>query len=66
MSYTIDARKLGVRISNMKLKGIEKGNHTKKGETKIYNINELKKHFKIGEIMTIHNKTDEEIEEIDF
>jgi hypothetical protein len=40
--------KFGVNLANKKLKGITKGPHTKKGETKIFNITELAKHFCIG------------------
>lgn len=47
INYEIDARKLGVRISNLKIAGILKGNHTRKGETKIYNIGILKSYFKL-------------------
>jgi putative DNA primase/helicase len=48
INYDIDARKLGVRMKNLKISGIEKGRHTNKGETKKFDINKLKDHFKIG------------------
>jgi len=48
INYDIDARKLGVRMKNLKISGVEKGRHTNRGETKIFNINRLKDHFKIG------------------
>jgi hypothetical protein len=37
-----------VKLSNLKINGFEKGRHTKKGETKMMDIDKMKKHFKIG------------------
>jgi hypothetical protein len=48
IKYEIDSRKLGVRLTNMKINGIYRGKHTNKGETKIFNIAELKKTLKFG------------------
>jgi hypothetical protein len=48
VKYEITSQKLGVRILNMKISGVYKGNHTKKGETKLYKIDELKKHYGLG------------------
>ena len=48
VKYQIDSKKLGVRLTNLKINGIRKGNHTREGETKIYNIPLLKKHFQLG------------------
>jgi hypothetical protein len=53
IKYEIDCRKLGIRLTNMKINGIYKGNHTMKGETKIFNITELKKTLKIGCIIDL-------------
>ena len=53
IKYEIDSRKLGVRLTNMKINGIYKGKHTNKGETKLFNIAELKKTFKIGCIIEL-------------
>ena len=39
--YEINSVKLGVRLKNMNIKGIHKGKHTKKGETKIFKINDF-------------------------
>ena len=47
ITYTVDAKKLGVRLSNLNIDGIQKGKHTNKGWTKIYDISKLKHHFKI-------------------
>jgi len=49
--YSITPLQLGVRISNLKIDGIEKGKHTNKGATKIYNIDKLKRYFKIGVLL---------------
>jgi sporulation protein YlmC with PRC-barrel domain len=48
IKYDIHSLKLGVRLTNMKIHGIYKGTHTKYGDTKKFNIAELKKTFKIG------------------
>lgn len=48
VKYDVDSRKLGVRLTNMNINGISKGRHTEKGETKIFNISDLKKTLKIG------------------
>lgn len=48
VKYDIDAKKLGVRITNLKIMGIDKGRHTNKGDSRIYNIEKLKSHFGIG------------------
>ena len=47
-AYEITALKLGVRLTNMKVRGIIRGKHTNKGEKKKFSIDELKKTFKIG------------------
>lgn len=51
IEYNINSVKLGVRLNNLGIDGIEKGPHTKKGATKIFNIEKLKKHFKICELI---------------
>ena len=43
--YDINALKLGVRLTNMNFCGVSKGTHTNRGETKIFNISELKIYF---------------------
>jgi putative DNA primase/helicase len=64
IKYDVDATKLGVRIANLNINGIERGRHTNKGWTKIYNIAQLKKHFKIGCLIQMEEKN--EIEESDY
>jgi hypothetical protein len=48
VKYDINCIKLGIQLKNLQFNGILKGKHTKKGETKIFNIKILKKHFGIG------------------
>jgi len=45
--YKITSIQFSVRLKHLNITGIYKGNHTKNGETKILNILELKKYFKI-------------------
>lgn len=47
IKYDISALKLGVRLTNMKIPGISKGGHTRKGETKIFNLQQLAEFYKI-------------------
>ena len=49
--YSITPQQFGVKINLLNIDGIEKGKHTSKGETKIYRIEKLKKHFKIGVLL---------------
>lgn len=53
IKYDVDSRKLGIRLTNMKINGISKGRHTMKGETKFFNITDLKKLFKLGCLIDI-------------
>ena len=53
VKYEVDSRKLGVRLTNMKFNGVHKGKHTNKGETKLFNITELKKTLNIGCVIDI-------------
>ena len=48
IKYDINTVKLGVKLSNMKIKGVSKGRHTMKGATKLFNIHELKTTFSLG------------------
>ena len=53
IKYEIDSRKLGIRLINMKISGVTKGRHTNKGETKFFNISELKHTFILGDLIDI-------------
>ena len=46
-----------IKSADINICGIEKGRHTNKGETKLYNIELLKKHFQIENV--------EEMDELD-
>jgi len=54
IKFEMNATKLGCNLSNLRLKGLQKGRHTKKGDTKIFNIQLLLEEFKIGEIIETH------------
>jgi hypothetical protein len=53
VKYDINAVKLGVKLINMKINGVSKGRHTMKGDTKIFNINDLKNTFNLGSLLSI-------------
>jgi hypothetical protein len=59
IEYNVSSQKLGVRLSNMKLEGIKKGNHTRQGETKIFDIKFLKEHFQLGCLIAMDNNESE-------
>jgi hypothetical protein len=48
IKYDINVVKLGVKLINMKINGVSKGRHTARGDTKIFNICELKTAFRLG------------------
>jgi len=58
--YEINSVKLGVRLKNMNIKGIHKGKHTKRGETKIFNIKELKEHYNIENVVKNNSYCDDD------
>jgi len=58
LEYNITSLQFGVRIKRLNIKGIEFGKHTKKGNTKIFNIDTLKKYFNIENLVV------EDVEEI--
>lgn len=57
IKYETNATKLGIMLLNMKLpKGcIEKGRHTRSGDTKYFNIQNLKKHYNLGCLVDIND-----------
>jgi putative DNA primase/helicase len=63
ISYEIDSSKLIVRLSNLIQTGVENGRHTKKGNTKKFNIVELKKYFKIGVVEHMDDDDEDEVHE---
>jgi hypothetical protein len=56
--YDINALKLTVQLSNMNIPGILKGRHTNKGNTKILDINILKRYFGIGCLVQFNSNDD--------
>jgi hypothetical protein len=63
--YEMNSKKLGVRLINMRIKGIYKGKHTRNGETKIFKIEELKQHYKIGDVIDCDDKNDSDCDNDD-
>lgn len=53
--YKINLVAFGVRLDRLKIDGIIKGSHTKQGNTKIFDIALLKKHFGIGCLIELKN-----------
>jgi hypothetical protein len=48
IKYDTTALKFVVNLKNLKVEGVKKGRHTKKGDTKTFNIDMLKRHFNLG------------------
>lgn len=66
IEYNLSSIQFGVRINRLNLKGIEKGKHTKRGNTKIFNIQKLKEEFKLSDIVVenideIEDETDNDV-----
>ena len=57
--YELNSIKLSLKIKQLKLNGITKGKHTKEGNTILYDIDVLKKHFGIGCLVELKEKDDE-------
>ena len=51
--FKITNKKFSLELSNTNVKGVYKGSHTMKGDTKVLKIKELKKYFGIGCLVTI-------------
>jgi sporulation protein YlmC with PRC-barrel domain len=60
ITYETTPKKLGVALINMDTnKGITKGRHTNKGETKYFNISILKKNFNIGCLINLDDEREQ-------
>ena len=46
--YDTNPIKLALKIKNLNINGIEKGRETNKGNTKIFDLQKMKKHFNLG------------------
>ena len=69
IKYDTTPLKLGVKLSNLGIDGIQKGGHTKRGETKLFDIAKLKTYFKLGCLIELNNddhNTSGGFEEIEF
>jgi len=55
INYETNVVKFGMKISNLNIKGITKGRHTKQGWTKYYYINDLRDYFGVGCLIDIDN-----------
>jgi hypothetical protein len=51
VNYDVTSVKFAVRLKNLKINGIEKGQHTKNGNTVLFDIEKLKKYFNIGDLV---------------
>ncbi len=47
LDFKVSSQQFGVRMKRLNISGIEKGKHTNKGETRIFNIHLLKDYFKL-------------------
>jgi hypothetical protein len=51
IEYNLTIQAFGLRLIRLNLQGIEKGKHTNKGETKIFNITKLKEELKLIDLV---------------
>jgi putative DNA primase/helicase len=51
VNYDVTSVKFAVRLKNLKINGIEKGQHTKNGNTVLFDIKKLKIYFNIGNLV---------------
>lgn len=61
--YKITSVAFGVRLERLKISGVLEGRHTKKGNTKIFDIPLLKKYFGIGRLIDLNNEEEENDED---
>jgi len=59
--YPLTSKKFSLEMSILQINGINKGNHTKHGDTKILNISNLKKYFNIGCLVELDDTDIEEV-----
>ena len=50
IAYDVSSVKFGVRLKRLKISGIEKGRHTKKGNTMNLNFDDIKTFLKMGQV----------------
>ena len=61
IEYNLTSIQFGVKLKRLEIPGILNGKHTNKGNTKIFNFNKLKEHFKLYDIV-MDNTTIEDID----
>lgn len=49
IEYNTNPLKFAVKLSNLKIDGVEKGKHTKKGDTRLLHVDKIRKHFKLDQ-----------------
>ena len=62
IQYNVNLPAFGVRLKRLNIDGIEKGKHTNKGETRVFNIQKLRKHFDLN-IIIDSSKYDMELDD---
>lgn len=55
IEYNLSSIQFGVRMSRLNLNGIQKGKHTKKGNTKVFDIPKLKEELKLLDLVIENN-----------
>lgn len=55
LEYNLSSIQFGVRLNRLNLQGLQKGKHTKKGNTRIFNISKLKEEFKLLDLVVEDN-----------
>ena len=55
IEYNLSSIQFGVRMSRLNLNGIQKGKHTKKGNTKVFDIIKLKEELKLLDLVIENN-----------
>ena len=51
LEFKMNAIQFGVRLTRLKIPGIEFGRHTKYGDTRLFKISLLKDHFKMNDLV---------------
>ena len=64
LEYNITSMQFGVRLKRLNITGIDFGKHTNKGNTKVFDIETLKKYFKIENAVLADEHNPDVVEEI--
>jgi hypothetical protein len=63
IAYDVSSIKFGVRLKRLKINGIEKGRHTRKGNSMYLNFDDIKEFLNINNVEDI--KEEEEVDEFE-